>query len=214
MIKIEHTQVFGWDAAVRGMRNSYNSWDRSDSYWTHIEDPETMVTAPFQFFLGDTDLDLMKSLIGRGASHRKFLRMIHVQTDITAPLYWWKEFDTYKIGTTVNSCSTMHTIHQKSFEMDDFSTEHLSEVNRGEMELVVGALNIARAEFLASKTKDNWWQMIQLLPTSYNQKRTVDLNYEVLFAIYYDRADHKLDEWKTFRDWTEQLPYTRVFRMC
>lgn len=210
MIKIEHTQVFGWDAAVRGMRNSYNSWDRSDSYWTHIEDPETLETAPFQFFLGDTDLALMKSLIGGGSSHRKFLRMIHVQTDITAPLYWWKEFDTYKVGTTANSCSTMHRIHSQSFERDQFSDEHLT---GDTIDYIIGALNIARAKYLDTKDKEDWWQMIQLLPTSYNQKRTVDLNYEVLFTIYYDRAGHKLDEWKTFRDWIEQLPYMSEFLM-
>lgn len=212
MIKLEHTQVFGWDAAVRGMRNPLNSWHLSDSYWTHIEDPETLETAPFQFFLGAADRQLMQKLVQAGPDHRKFLRMIHVQVDVTAPLYWWKEADTYKVGTVANSCSTMHTIHLKSFDAEDFSLEHLSEINLNSMEHIIGALNIARAEFLADKNKDKdkWWQMIQLLPTSYNQKRTLDLNYETLLVMHHARRNHKLDEWHTFCDWIADLPYFKA----
>ena len=210
MTKLEHTQVFGWDAAVRGMRNPLNSWHLSDSYWTHIEDPETLETAPFQFFLGENDLALMRKLVQAGPDHRKFLRMIHVQVDVTMPLYMAKHLDTYKIGTTSNSCSTMHTIHSKSFEFSDFSLEHLNEMEMNTMEHTIGALNIARAKYLATKDKDQWWQMIQLLPSSYNQRRTLDLNYETLLNMYNARRNHKLDEWHTFCDWIADLPYFKA----
>ena len=224
MIKLEKTEVFGWNAAIRGMRNPMNSWEKSDSYWTHIEDAETLETAPFQFFLGDSDLKLMKSLSNAGNDHGKFLRMINVQLDITAPLYWWKEFDTYKVGTVANSCSTMHKIAAKEFELEDFSFDHLTEGSRDQVATpLVNVLNGARDAYInyekyneedpegwdngVSCKKDIWWQMIQLLPSSYNQKRTVQLNYQVLKTMYYARRNHKLDEWHEFCAWCETLPY-------
>ena len=210
-IKIEKTEVLGWEAAIRGMRNPLNSWDKSDSYWTYIEDPETNETAKYEFFVGDNDLDLMQRLRNAGTDHRKFMRMITVYVDLTAPLYWWKEFDTYKVGTVANSCSTMHKIHAKEFTLEDFSIEHLTEGNRiGFMECVLNALNTARTNFLETKDKLWWWQMIQLLPTSYNQKRTVMLNYEVLANIYKSRKAHKLDEWVDFCKWIETLSYSEL----
>jgi hypothetical protein len=217
MIKIEHTEVFGWNATIRGMRNPMNSWDKSDSYWTHIENPETLNTAPFQFFLGENDLKLMTKLRKAGSDHRKFLRMINVTCDITAPLYWWKEYDTYKVGTVANSCSTMHKIHDKEFTEDDFSHEQLDKLSLSVLEKVIDILNFNRDMYVnydsykggKPKKKSIWWQMIQLLPTSYNQKRTVQLNYEVLLNMYHARADHKLDEWHTLCDWIEELPYFR-----
>ena len=219
MIKIENTEVFGWDAAIRGMRNPLNSWIKSDSYWTHVENPKTLNTAKFQFFLGDCDLKLMQTLCKAGSDHGKFLRMIDVTVDITAPLYWWKEFDTYKVGTVANSCSTMHKIQAKEFTLDDFSHEHLfDDYDRHTiddcdylltLEIVIDQLNDARDMFINTKDIKYWWQMIQLLPSSYNQKRTVQLNYEVLRAIDRPgrRKDHKLDEWRDFCKWTETLPY-------
>ena len=211
MIKIENTEVFGWEAAIRGMRNPKNSWHLSDSYKTHIEDPETLETATHEFFVGENDLDLMTRLRNAGTDHRKFMRMITVYVDLTAPLYWWKEFDTYKVGTVANSCSTMHKIHAKEFTLEDFSIEHLTEGNRiGFMECVLNALNTARTNFLETKDKLWWWQMIQLLPTSYNQKRTVMLNYEVLANIYKSRKTHKLDEWHDLCRWIEELPYSEL----
>lgn len=209
MIKIEHTEVFGWSAAIRGMRNAMNSWDKSDSYWTHIEDAETLETAPFQFFMGENDLKLAKSLSKGGDDHGKFLRMINVQLDITAPIYWWKEADTYRVGKEQNSCSTMHKIHAKEFVREDFSVEHVPHTGLyGEcVEVVVNALNTARHAYLLTKDKSFWWQMIQLLPSSYNQKRTVQLNYQVLKNMYFARRHHKLDEWRKFCAWCESLPY-------
>lgn len=224
MIKFEHTEVFGWSAAIRGMRNPKNSWEKSDSYWTHIEDAETLETAPFQFFLGDRDLILMQSLSKGGNDHGKFLRMINVQLDITAPLYWWKEYDTYKVGTVANSCSTMHKLADKEFELEDFSFDHLTEGSRDQVATpLVNVLNGARDAYLnyekyneedpegwdngVSCKKDIWWQMIQLLPSSYNQKRTVQLNYQVLKTMYFARKNHKLDEWHEFCEWCESLPY-------
>ena len=211
MIKIEHTEVFGWSAAIRGMRNAMNSWDKSDSYWTHIEDAETLETAPFAFFLGENDLKLAKSLSKGGDDHGKFLRMINVQLDITAPLYWWKEADTYRIGKEQNSCSTMHKIHTKEFVREDFSVEHVPQTGLyGEcVEVVINALNTARKAYLLTKDKSFWWQMIQLLPSSYNQRRTVQLNYQVLKNMYFARRHHKLDEWREFCRWCESLPYFR-----
>ena len=218
MIKLERTEIFGWEAAIRGMRNPLNSWEKSDSYWTHIEDPGTEMTANFEFFVGDNDLDLMKRLHAAGTDHGKFMRMLTVYVDITAPLYWWKEFDTYKVGTVANSCSTMHKIHAKEFTLDDFSHEHLEMLIhdgetydfRWDLKDIVGTLNLARTKYLETKDKRYWWQMIQLLPTSYNQKRTVMLNYEVLANMYKSRKNHKLDEWHDLCAWIECLPYSKL----
>ena len=196
MMDIKNTDVFGWEAAIRGMRNPLNSWAKSDSTFTMYDK-----------FIGENDLKLMKSLSKAGNDHAKFLRMINVSCDITAPLYWWKEFDTYKVGTVANSCSTMHTIHKKEFEMSDFSREHLLTGSMFMLHQFVDLLNEARAEYLKTKDKVYWWQMIQLLPSSYNQKRTVQLNYQVLKNMYFARKAHKLDEWRTFCEWCETLPY-------
>ena len=216
MIKIEKTDIYGWDPAIRGMRNPLNSWDRSDSgYYTD----ESFVGIPY-FKVGGNDLDLMKRLIKGGTEHRKFLRMINVTVDITAPLYWWKEFDTYKIGTVANSCSTMHKIADKEFTLDDFSHEHLinnepipCRIFSAEQSLCVQieTLNMYRDLFLEHGDKKYWWQMIQLLPSSYNQKRTVQLNYEVLLTQYHQRKGHKLDEWQDYCKWIESLPYMKEF---
>lgn len=243
MLKIENTEVVGWEAAIRGMRNPMNSWEKSDSKnkyesWHDISGG--------YFDIGPNDLNLMTTLRDAGTDHRKFMRMITVYLDITAPLYWWKEFDTYKVGTVANSCSTMHKIAAKEFTLNDFSHEHLfKEDNIGSMyysataeeeltstdvlKVVNEALNTYRKEYnIASKKlkrtdlteaerkhtlaqqKLYWWQMIQLLPSSYNQRRTVMLNYEVLANIYKSRRNHKLDEWHTFCDWIESLPYSEL----
>ena len=211
MLKIEHTEVIGWEAAIRGMRNPMNSWERSDS--EHKYESWHDISGGY-FDIGPNDLDLMTRLRNAGTDHRKFMRMITVYVDITAPLYWWKEFDTYKVGTVANSCSTMHKIHTKRFEREDFSIEHI--VNCDEqhwmvcMDNIISALNVAREWYLETKDKKYWWQMIQLLPTSYNQKRTVMLNYEVLANIYKPRRYHKLNEWRFFCDWIETLPYSEL----
>ena len=210
MIRFEHTEVVGWEHAIRGMRNPKNSWDKSDSYWTVMESANTDLTTKYQFFVGDEDLKLMKKLRDAGSDHRKYLRMLTVYVDITAPLYWWKEFDTYKVGTVANSCSTMHKIHAKEFTMDDFSHEHLLTGSMFQLHRTVDLLNEAREEFVKTKDKVYWWQMIQLLPTSYNQKRTVMLNYEVLANIYQARKNHKLDEWHDLCGWVEDLPYSEL----
>lgn len=194
MIKIEKTDVFGWKAAIRGLRNPMNSWDKSDSGFGDTT-----------FYVGKNDLKLMQSLAKAGNDHGKFARMINVTVDITAPLYWWKEFDTYKVGTVANSCSTMHKIHAKEFTIDDFSHEHCLDNNL--IWIVVQELNKWREKYLETKDKKYWWQMIQLLPTSYNQKRTVQLNYQVLWSIYKARKNHRLPEWHDFCDWCESLPY-------
>ncbi len=207
MISILFTEVSGWDAAIIGMRNPLNSWAKMDSYWTYIEDAETGQRAKFEFFAGENDLKLMKKLARAGSDHGKFLRFINVTCDITAPLYWWKEFDTYKVGTVANSCSTMHKIHAKEFTLDDFSHEHLVWEAKDFLETTIGYLNYCRDNFLETKDKAWWWQMIQLLPTSYNQKRTVQLNYQVLKSMYHARKNHKLDEWHDFCAWCESLPY-------
>ena len=207
MIKIENTEVYGWEAAIRGLRNPMNSWSKSDSYWTHIENPETLNTALYQFFLGENDLKLMKSLSKAGNDHAKFLRMINVTCDITAPIYFLKEYDTYKIGTVANSCSTMHTIHKKEFTLDDFSHEHLVGEAEKALNTMIEELNFARIAYLETGDKEYWWELIQLLPSSYNQKRTVQLNYQVLKSMYFARKDHKLDEWHTFCKWIDTLPY-------
>ena len=222
MLTIDKTETYGWEAAIRGMRNPMNSWDKSDS--EHIcescEDPWGGTGYIFdtnRVNIGPNDLDLMKRLRNAGTDHRKYLRMITVYCDITAPLYWWKEFDTYKVGTVANSCSTMHKIQAKAFTIDDFSHEHiLHETFTGLVNPetllngIVDALNQNRKLYLQTKDKKYWWQMIQLLPSSYNQKRTVMLNYEVLANIYKSRKDHKLDEWHTFCDWIETLPYSSL----
>lgn len=218
MIKLENTEVFGWEAAIRGMRNPMNSWQLSDSYWTHIEDAETLETANFQYFVGENDLALMKKLSAAGSDHGKFLRMINVTVDITAPLYWWKEADTYAVGKVQNSCSTMHKIHAKKFELSDFSCEHLFDSSLCGLEEIIKRLNFWRSCFIEQSNsetrredcvsaKECWWQMIQLLPTSYNQLRTVQLNYAVLKNMYHARKNHKLDEWHSFCDWALALPY-------
>lgn len=211
MLTIEKTEVFGWDATIRGMRNPMNSWDRSDSDWEFVEDPSIInPNDEVKFVLGENDEDLMCRLCKGGPVHAKFRRMIAVYVDITAPLYWWKEFDTYKVGTTANSCSTMHKIHAKEFTLDDFSHEHLTTSNINLLEQIIAVLNNEREDFLEFKNKDEWWQMIQLLPSSYNQKRTIAFNYEVLHNIYHSRRNHKLDEWHTVCDWIESLPYSWI----
>ena len=202
MIKIEKIETYGWEAAIRGMRNPMNSWDKSDS---HFE------WGGKDFSIGEADLALMKKLVYGGSDHRKFLRQIMVSMDITAPLYWWKEFDTYKVGTVANSCSTMHKIHAKEFTIADFSHEHLTSHFKTDLECVVLSLNYARRKFLETKDKDYWWQMIQLLPSSYNQLRTVTLTYENLLNMYRARKDHKLDEWRRFCEVIAELPYFKDF---
>lgn len=197
MLKIDNAEVFGLEHATRGMRNPMNSWHLSDS-------ESSTVTTPFK--LGEIDHGVLMKLAKGGPVHGKYRRMINVYLDITAPLYWWKEFDTYKIGTAANSCSTMHKIHAKPFVMEDFSTEHLVYSSLGLMDKIIDTLNFYREAFIDTKDKDHWWQLIQLLPTSFNQKRTVMLNYEVLANIYSTRKNHKLDEWHTFCDWIEELP--------
>lgn len=217
MLKIENTQVYGWEAAIRGMRNPKNSWDKSDSILydnsylgcddcpKRYEDCSTLLSAPK---LGEADLKLMKTLAHAGTDHGKFLRMINVTMDITAPLYWWKEFDTYKVGTVTNSCSTMHKIQDKEFTLDDFSIEHLAEyVIENPFNEVIDCLNFFRGLYLQYNNKNYWWQMIQLLPSSYNQKRTIQLNYAVLKNMYFARRNHKLDEWHTFCDTISTFPY-------
>ena len=198
MIEITKTEVVGWEHAIRGMRNPMNSWERSDS--------EQMG----YYMIGNNDLDLMKRLAAKGSVHAKYRRMIVVYTDILAPLYWWKEFDTYKVGTVANSGSTMHKIHAKEFVRDDFSCERLSERSRDVMDNIIYALNSNRKRFLETGDKDDWWQLIQLLPSSYNQLRTVMLNYEVLTNIYANRKNHKLDEWRDFCRWIEGLPLSEL----
>ena len=205
MLKIEHTVVFGWEAAIRGLRNPKNSWDKSDSRW---EDP-SIINDEVKWIIGENDMKLMKALAKAGSDHGKFLRMVNVTADITAPLYWWKEYDTYKVGTVANSCSTMHKIADKEFILEDFSCDHLNEKSLYMLNDTIKYLNAVRESFLDTKDKDYWWQMIQLLPSSYNQRRTVQLNYEVLRKMYFARKDHKLDEWHTLCDWMLALPYFR-----
>lgn len=208
MLKIEKTDIYGWESAIRGMRNPMNSWDKSDSDWEFIEDPSIInPNDSIQWVIGGNDLALMKRLSNAGSDHAKFLRMINVTCDITAPLYWWKEYDTYKVGTVANSCSTMHKIHAKEFDISDFSWEHLNERSLVIFDAIIDELNFNRNAFIETKDKGYWHQMIQLLPTSYEQKRTVQLNYQVLKNIYFARRNHKLDEWHAFCDWIEELPY-------
>ena len=251
MLKIENTEVSGWNAAIRGMRNPMNSWEKSDSDWFDVQEvgeEESEIIkwvqdgqCDFAYGVGPNDQKLMMNLAKAGSTDAKYRRMINVTMDVTAPLYWWKEFDTYKVGTVANSCSTMHKIQAKQFTFDDFSHEHLiyfprdgSDIDledqdvrdaycslhvsgtdtvfspEGALELTINMLNRARYLFLKTKDKQYWWQMIQLLPSSYNQRRTIQLNYEVLSAIYPKRKDHKLDEWHAFCDWIHSLPYSEL----
>lgn len=202
MIKVELTDVWGFEHAVRGMRNPMNSWDRSDSHYSRDHT---------RFIIGKDDMKLMQKLYKAGTEHRKYMRQIFISMDITAPLYWWKEFDTYKVGTTANSCSTMHKIHSKEFCIEDFSFENLVITHKGKKaaQEIINALNHFREIYLQSKSKKYWWQMIQTLPTSYNQKRTVTINYENAASIMRQRSGHKLDEWKEFIDELSKLPYMK-----
>mgnify|MGYP000943383235 FL=1 len=217
MLKIENTEVLGWDAAIRGMRNPLNSWEKSDSQFVRDSDYGCFGVCPCAELVdcdcchvGPNDLKLMNTLRNAGTDHRKFMRMITVYLDITAPLYWWKEFDTYKVGTVANSCSTMHKIAANEFTLEDFSHEHLGYQSIRVLKDTIKVMNDFREEFIKDHEKVNWWQMIQLLPSSYNQKRTVMLNYEVLANMYKSRRNHKLDEWHTFCDWIESLPYSEL----
>ena len=211
MIKIDKTEVFGWNAAVRGMRNPMNSWAKMDSDWDLVEDPSIInPNDEVKFVLGPNDEDLMRRLCKGGPVHAKFRRMITVYADIEAPLYWWKEFDTYKVGTVANSCSTMHKIHTRELTLDDFSHDKLNVYNRQILQVYIDTINTDRRLFLDTKDKEAWYQMIQMLPSSYNQKRTVELNYEVLVGIYRDRKNHKLDEWHEVCRWIESLPYSWI----
>ena len=227
MIKIEDTEVMGWGHAIRGMRNPLNSWDKINSHdcpcYGILDCDCPMVAAGHEpamdcneivrksaFCVGENDYDLMMRLAKAGPEHAKYRRMIVVYADVTAPLYWWKEYDTYKVGTVANSCSTMHKIAAKEFGPEDFSTEHLVGKSFAALKNVLDVMNLEREHYLASKDKDCWWQLIQLLPSSYNQRRTVMLNYEVLANIYRQRLNHKLDEWREFCKWIEQLPYSEL----
>lgn len=248
MLKIENDEVFGWEHAIRGMRNPMNSWEKSDSRIVYCDgecsscdayelfsDDSCMTALGENIVIGPNDRELMVKLAKAGTDHRKFMRMITVYIDITAPLYWWKEFDTYKVGTVANSCSTMHKITAKEFDVNDFSHEHIEELDGDEYSMsydwllrTVNILNYYRKKYntaseklkrditnaerkhVLAQQKLFWWQMIQLLPSSYNQKRTVMLNYEVLANIYKSRRNHKLDEWHTLCDWIETLPYSEL----
>lgn len=230
MIKIENVGVTGWMAVIRGMRNSWDSWDESDSDFCYKAcddiECENCMNIDNCRIIGDKDLELMKRLIRCGSSERKFLRFINVTCDIVAPVYWWKEFDTYKVGTVRNSCSTMHTIAKKKFTLDDFSIEHIESIDFIDVDalgytdcscidnwvlakLIVEVLNFNRKKYLETNDKKYWWQMIQLLPSSYNQRATVQLNYEVLMKMYHERKNHRLDEWNHFCAWVKALPYMR-----
>ena len=203
MIQIDDIKVIGWEPAIRGMRNPMNSWDKSDSVFGNGD----------YVIIGPNDLELMMRLAKGGSTHAKYRRMIVVYIDVTAPLYWWKGYDTYKVGTVTNSCSTMHKIHAKDFTLDDFSHDHLMDEGVEFLAYVMGGLNFYRNKFLKTKDKVWWWQMIQLLPSSYNQKRTLMLNYEVLSHIYHDRKDHKLDEWRDFCEMIKTLPYSQIITL-
>ena len=218
MIKVENIDVWGFEHAIRGMRNPLNSWDKSDSIWCYANNrDESKCNAMccddcvHMFYeIGKNDLDLMRRLYKAGSEHRKYLRQICVSMDITAPLYWWKEFDQYKVGTTTNSTSTMHKIHAKEFTLEDFSIEHLNEdVVEKPFNTIIDCLNFFRGLYLQSKDKDDWWQMIQLLPSSYNQRRTVTMNYENVVNMVHQRTGHKLDEWNEFVEILKDLPYVK-----
>ena len=205
MIDISKTRVGGFEAAIRGMRNPLESWEKSDSKDEIWYDEKS--GNEYDYHVGKNDLALMKKLAAAGDDHGKFARFIHVSADILAPRYWWTEFDTYKVGTVANSCSTMHCIHKKMFVTSDFSNEHLTDEGLYGLLTIIDILNNKRKTYLETGDKETWYQMIQLLPQSYNQKRTVDLNYQVLWKIYRARKDHKLDEWHVFCDWAKTLPY-------
>ena len=207
MIKLEKTEVVGWEAAIRGMRNPMNSWDKSDSRYSCLcmDDKRDCPVEPY--IVGPNDLELMMKLRNAGTDHRKFMRMLVVYVDITAPLYWWKEFDTYKVGTVANSTSTMHKIHSKTFELKDFSTDHMNPETLEFMNKNLEFLEDLRIKFVETKDKDYWYSIIQLLPESYNQMRTCTFSYENAVAMYNSRKNHKLDEWHTFCDWVLELPY-------
>ena len=222
MIKVENIDVWGFEHAIRGMRNPLNSWDKSDSFICRKYEDVICPDHCIYFFnrkvcgekdifvVGKNDLDLMRRLYKAGSEHRKYLRQICVSMDMTAPLYWWKEFDTYKVGTTANSCSTMHKIHAKEFTLEDFSIEHLNEdVVEKPFNTIIDCLNFFRGLYLQSKDKDDWWQMIQLLPSSYNQRRTVTTNYENVVNMIHQRTGHKLDEWNEFVEILKGLPYVK-----
>lgn len=212
MLSIEKTVLPSpeqWEIIIEGMRNPMNSWEKSDSGFEPQFDTEQGPVAG-EFVIGPNDHTLMINLAHGGPVHAKYRRMIVVYVDITASLYWWKEFDTYKVGTVANSCSTMHKIHSKEFTLDDFSHDHLGKFERGVLQYTIDALNWTRDRFLETKDKDFWWQMVQLLPSSYNQKRTIMLNYEVLANIYHSRKNHRLDEWHVFCDWIRELPYSEL----
>lgn len=237
MIKIENVQVTGFEPAIRGMRNPMNSWDKSDSFILpgvimFDKCNDRWECNGYEFEVSPNDHKLMLKLAKSGSDHAKYRRMIIVYADILAPLYWWKEFDTYKVGTVANSCSTMHKIHEKEFGIEDFSCEHLSGYDnepgistffsreadellssKGTLNVIIEALNDYRKEYFFTKDKFYWWQMIQLLPTSYNQRRTVMLNYEVLANMYNSRKDHKLDEWREFCKWIKTLPYSEIITL-
>ena len=209
MIKVENIDIWGFEHAIRGMRNPLNSWAKSDSlaFGTATIYADNEIVAEM---IGPNDLTLMKTLYQAGPEHRKYLRQIFVSMDITAPLYWWKEFDTYKVGTVANSCSTMHTIHRKEFTLDDFSHEHLiNGTSKIMLNGVIDLMNQYRSQYLSTKNKEYWWQLIQLLPSSYNQKRTVTMNYENVATIIRQRSHHKLDEWNNFIDILKELPYVK-----
>lgn len=212
MIAITNVDIHGWEAAIRGMRNTMNSWSRSDSEFVEVfgDIVDAKPTYLKTTSIGQQDLALMTKLSSAGSEHAKYRRMITVYMDILAPLYWWKEFDTYKVGTVANSCSTMHKIAEKEFTMDDFSHEHMSLGIPSVLNVVVESLNNCREMYNKTNDKQHWWNMIQLLPSSYNQKRTVMLNYEVLANIYHQRKEHKLDEWRDFCRWVETLPYSEI----
>ena len=218
MLHIDNVEVFGWEAAIRGMRNPMNSWNKSDSGNVILNEGDVEFGYPpnIEYRVGQNDLKLMHSLVKSGTDHSKFMRMINVTMDITAPLYWFKEFDTYKVGTVTNSWSTMHKIHSKEFDLGDFSYEHLGDSELKLLQRIIEAMNESRSAFInwdenyEHDKKFYWWQMIQLLPSSYNQKRTVQLNYQVLRNIYHARKTHKLDEWHTFCEEIEKLPYSEL----
>lgn len=209
MIKVENVEVFNFEGAIRGLRNPMNSWDKSDSRYDFYEDPSPINPCDgVRYLIGENDLSLMKKLYNKaGTEHRKYLRQIFVSMDITALLYWWKEMDTYKIGTVSNSCSTMHKIAAKEFEFDDFSCEHV--MNMSLIFDIISELNHYRRLYIETKEKEYWWQMIQLLPSSYNQRRTITMTYENVVSIIKQRENHKLDEWAEFVEILKNLPYIK-----
>lgn len=227
MIKVENIDVWGIEHAIRGMRNPMNSWDKSDSgkgccKATHNREFLLCKECPFEvwdrdvcnpyFQIGEKDLDLMRRLYKAGSEHRKYLRQVFCSMDVNAPLYWWKEMDQYRINVTTNSCSTMHKIHAKEFELDDFSHEHLDTTAKKVLEEVIFTMNVYRNWFVEKRLKDDWWQMIQLLPSSYNQRRTITMNYENVMTIINQRIGHKLDEWNEFVAVLMELPYVKEIR--